>query len=630
MALDKLTLLDETIINNTATSVATTVVNNSAQTNYISFPVATANPLSNGWRVYSDGASTSPVDGTGGSPNTTLTQNTSSPLNSTGDFRITKTTGASRQGEGISTDFTIANRHLAKVLQISFDYEVVTGSTLANDDLRVYIIANPTVTPVVIEPVNVSIQGVLSGTRVRHLATFQTDFTITTYRLCIHIATTTSSNQNIDFNNFRVWEQSQTIGAIITDWVNYTPTFSSANGFATTPTSINFISRRNGSALEIMGSFIVNTTNSNTARIPLGFQGVEGNVTVDSSKLLSTSMVGRAVMRQNVPQGYIYNVLATGGNNYMEFAYAQNGSTEPFNAMAGSSFQSGVSGRVQIQATIPIAGWGSSVAMSSDTGDSRVVACQVTGLHTGGGSDGIIIFPTVVRDTHGTYSVSTGRYTVPVTGFYRIGGLITGTNTGITARLWIDGSPQYRIGTNNVTTAQITVIGFAFLNAGQIIDVRPTSALGNAGASDGYLSIERISAGSQVIATSETVSARYTTDTAQNNDVIKCEDKDFDTHNAYSITTGKYTVPMSGVYRISGQITNYNSGYLYADIRKNNDVIICRDLIQLSSASYMTASPNLVTKLIAGDTVWLWAYTSGTMQVDTGYRNMFCIERIGL
>ena len=618
------------------TSIATTIINNSAQTNYISFPVATANPLINGWRIYADSATTFPVDGTGGSPNTTLTQNTSSPLNSTGDFRLNKSSGASRQGEGFSTDFTIANRHLSKVLQLSFDYELVSG-TLATDDIRLYVIQDPTSgSPVVLEPVNVSVQGVNTGIRARHLATFQTHISITSYRLCVHISTTINSSQIIDFNNFRVWETTQSVGSIITDWQNYTPTFSSANGFATTPSSINFISRRNGSNLEIIGSLILNTTNSNTARIPLGFNGAEGNVTIDGTKLLSTTVVGRALMRQSVPMGYIYNVLATGGNNYVEFGYAQNSGTEPFTAMSGSNFQSGVSGRVQINLSVPIAGWGSNVAMSSDSGDGRVVSATITGSLNTGASPTVNLTwssPTILNDTHSAFNGTTG-YTAPVSGFYQFNANFnTDSGTGQAWNAWVSGSNRQACGF--AISGFVFISGIVFLLAGQNLTFRPNATGGNVGAvgSGSYFTISRVSAGSQTIGTNETVACSISKTSgafiSTNNPITSWNTKDLDTHSSFNLTNGTFTVPSSGIYLINasavnlGNFTSYNQpGFTI----RNGTTILSTSTMYFASSFEPELSTSALRRFVAGDIISLYVYGSGF-----GFNDLrMNISRIGI
>lgn len=71
--------------------------------------------------------------------------------------------------------------------------------------------------------------------------------------------------------------------APVTPWIAWTPTFTSF-GVVTTQA---FWSRRVGDVLEIRGTFTAGTTVTSEARISLGFNGTDGNVT-SSSTVIST------------------------------------------------------------------------------------------------------------------------------------------------------------------------------------------------------------------------------------------------------------------------------------------------------------------------------------------------------
>ena len=94
-----------------------------------------------GYSTYADAAGAAPVDGTGGSPSVTFTRSTTTPLRGIADFNFTKD-AANRQGQGVATDITIDLADRAKVLTVTFDYEVLSG-TYADGDLTVYLIADP-------------------------------------------------------------------------------------------------------------------------------------------------------------------------------------------------------------------------------------------------------------------------------------------------------------------------------------------------------------------------------------------------------------------------------------------------------------------------------------------------------
>ena len=89
------------------------------------------------WTTYADAAGTSPVDGTGGSPASTFVAQTDSAIRKNTNFLWTKT-AVNRQGEGFSYAFSIDNADKGKVLQISFEYLIASG-TFADNDMSVWV-----------------------------------------------------------------------------------------------------------------------------------------------------------------------------------------------------------------------------------------------------------------------------------------------------------------------------------------------------------------------------------------------------------------------------------------------------------------------------------------------------------
>lgn len=174
---------------------------NSNQINYIEN--SGAENATTGWAEYDDGASATPVDGTGGTAaNITLSRNTSSPLRGAGDFDIAKG-AADAQGEGVSYDFSIDNADANNVCEISFDYK--TSANFSNADMGVYIY-DVTGTSI-ITPSTTDISADTNG------GIFSTTFTAsanTSYRLILHIKTTNALAYDFNFDNVRVGPQTVT------------------------------------------------------------------------------------------------------------------------------------------------------------------------------------------------------------------------------------------------------------------------------------------------------------------------------------------------------------------------------------------------------------------------------------
>jgi hypothetical protein len=141
-------------------------------------------------------------------------------------------------------------------------------------------------------------------------------------------------------------------GMIGSNWVSYTPTIT---GFGTT-SNVNCRSRRVGDSLEVQCSFTSGTPTAVLAQISLGYNGVNANVTIDTTKITSPAVVGVAMRSGSSTSEYGYYPLVTGGNTYLNLS-VQGSSESAYNAINGNDhFVSG--NTVQFLAiSIPIVGW---------------------------------------------------------------------------------------------------------------------------------------------------------------------------------------------------------------------------------------------------------------------------------
>ena len=516
----------------------------------------------NGWINYADTAGTNPTDGIGGTPGSTLTQNTTNPLSGLVDFRFTKD-ASNRQGEGFSYGFSITNRHLAKVLQITFDTELISG-TYASGDLRVSIIQDPTGTPVLLEPVNTSIQLGIVNQKIKHVATFQTHLSITSYRLCIHVSSTSSSAYTVDFNNFRIWEPPQILGSVITDWQLHTLTASNTQGIGTPTSEQNVRWRRVGSNLEMRGNFRTGTVSANELRINFP-SGLVANIPTNAAS--DFEVIGYFARDASTS---LANFIAKTKNGFSYFCVGDivsNTSSNPLDATGrnGSAiFSSGDDASFYL--SVPIAGWGSNVVMSSDSGEGRVVIGRAIGGSSATVSTGIPFhFTTTSYDSHSGFTRGTAGnancffYTAPISGYYRLNCCV-GMNSTNGVSIFVNDIDTILLGqgTNGILT---NYSGQVFLNAGQKIDIRPNSgSFTSVANANNFFSIERVSAGFQVIGNTETVNLLYTT--ASNSHATSGSFLDLifgtrvkDSHLAYNTSTGIFTAPVSGTYSIYAQVS---------------------------------------------------------------------------
>jgi hypothetical protein len=613
-----------------------------AQINYILNPNAHKNTA--GWITYANTPGPAPVNGIGGSPSLTLSRLESNTSLRGTQFELAKGVG-DLQGQGASYEISIDYADQAKVLQISFDY--IFSSTQQTGDWVVYIYDQNNGN--LIQPAGYQIQGGVSGTKYKHIATFQTASNSNLYRVIIHRASVNTAANTLTFTNIIVGPQIVQYGAPVTDMVAYTPIVA---GLGTgSGTATGFWAKR-GDSLVGKIKFVkdVNTGSGSSAvtyTIPPG-------LSIDSSKLVQT-------LQATVGSVWAYGIKGSATEQISTASYISNTITvmNIGDASGNPLFGSNMSGNsiVTIEFEVPIVGWSSTVQMSNDT-DTRVVAAYASASTTSlTASFATIIFPTIGSDTHSAYNSSTGVYTAPVPGYYSISGYFQiGTSVSYTANTGVylaykkNSASAVSLATW-VATATASVSpgvsgsGIVYLNAGDTLVLQGASST-NATIASGanYLSISRLT-GPSAIAASETVAVRATTTDANTiasgaNATVVWNGESYDTHGSFASNT--FTAPISGKYAIKGSIglqsATFNSASRYTiDLLKNgsfNNVLAQFGWLgTATSASYPPVMPWADTiQLVAGDTLTIRiTQTSGSNKsFDTSSGvNYWAIERIG-
>ena len=640
--------------------------------NYTALPSPVINYITNstadndtvGWATYADAAQATPVDGTGGSPQSSLwIRSTTSPLRKNASFRLDKTGSASRQGQGVSFDFTIDKADTAKVLSVSFDYEVAAG-TYANGDVTVYIydVTNATV----IQPAGYIVQNVASGTENKHIATFQTHATSTSYRLILHIASTSAQNYTLAIDNVVVGPQTVQYGAPITDWQSYTPTLTNAGNATATGRY-----RRVGDSIEAAIRVVIGSS------LPTGniFYSLPTGLSLDLTKFPNNGSNNEIL---GYAQGGAANlshvgvVLLTSSNQVG--VYGDDGS-DIWNATNPITWANG--NQIQINFRAPIAGFSSTVQMSSDT-DTRVVAAiysQSTNYNVLNSTTTILDFATKELDTHNAVlgngsgpvtTTNTGfRYIVPVPGIYELKASVLFDTTQGTA--WAENETvDLSVKVNNVGILNLdrpvglnsaSASSFCFargsgllsVNAGDRIEIVVNQ---NSGATQTVLNsssytrfmIHRIS-GPSAIAATETVALSYysTATTAFGNGptTVAYATKNYDSHNAWNGTV--FTAPVAGKYRFTAGIflngvvaTGQNIWLRLRNITSGVEQYIAAGN-HLGTANFenRTVSGSATIDLLAGQTadIRLSTTTAGNQTQTAGSAtsqfNFLMVERVG-
>jgi hypothetical protein len=578
--LDALTRKEATIVYGTDTAKAY-VDNGSALVpigsgsgggiNYITNPDAEND--TSGWAAYADAAGTTPVDGTGGSPSSTFTRTTSSPLASTASFLWTKSGSASRQGEGFSYDFTIDAAYKGQQLALNALFEVTSG-TFATGDMVWYIrdLTNSVnIQPSGYQLVSTGIAGPIQP------VVFQAASNSTSYRLICHTATTSTQNYTLKFDNFSVGPQVVPVGAAMSDWVSYTPTLTTSGGGSVTLNATSQVApwgrwRRVGDSIEISGGFRNGTGGAAS--------GTAGNAKFSFPSGIAVDAVNRSAASDGILGAYLGPAYISTGSTAVAAYDVYSDSTLSWgdtgsSIVSVSDIAAGYS--LSFRAKFKVAGWSSNV-LTSDSAATRVVAASILGNPnssiTSSYSDVTWAAGSMTIDTHGAFTRTTGSFLVPVPGYYkcsanfelaRTSGSVT--QYGVSAIKNVTKSQTIPLGRDSWVSSGSEGIGFSgsaliYADAGDtlrfLVASQGTGAAWSSAVAGNFVSIEQVQGPAQIQAATN-VGCTYTgtastTGTNGVNNVVAFSTKVKDTHGAYNTSTGAYTCPAPGDYEMVAHI----------------------------------------------------------------------------
>lgn len=566
-----------------------------------------------GWATSNNGLAT-PDGTTTGASALTFTRSTIAPLRGTASYLLARTVAS--LGSAVYYNFTIDEADKGKVLQGSFEYKIASG-TYVDDTLQAWIYYIDGANSRLIQPAPFKIKN--SGIVERFPFEFQTQggaSATATYRLIIHCSTATATPFSMQFDNFSVGPQAKLYGSAVTDWVSF-----AGSGSWSANTAPNSFQKKVGDTLHVRHylSFTgLPDAVGLTVNLPAG-------LSIDSVKNIAINARGKngfaRLHDSSAGVQYELNVVPASATTMSVFVLPTDGAMlSSSSAITNSSPVIIATGdSIIIEYSVPILGWSSSMIMSSDA-DTRVVAAKV---HTSGtsftGTGGVVtaVFTSVENDSHGTYSISTGVYAVPVSGFYRISATLTAsaaTGTAVAGNANI--MHLQKAGVNYATMAfytapattpalqrNLTGTAMGYFTAGDQLKItvtNPDSTWTGLNNSTGtWASFERISGPSQIMASSiVSFSANSSTTAATTSNPFIFTVKDHDTHNAYSTTTGRFTAPMSGNYCFNMSVRASTS---YAiDLYKATTIVYQGTYITTASSN---AVGSHCLSLLAGETV---------------------------
>jgi hypothetical protein len=598
----------------------------SSGVNYITNGSAEASTT--GWATYLDAAAAIPVDGTGGSPTVTITRNTTNPLKAPAMFTLTK--GASNcQGQGVSYDFTISNEDKAQVLTVqssylgsaAFAYNQATYASPSDVAIYLYDVTNAQI----IYPSQSFLDG--SG---KVISQFQTNSNSTSYRLIFHIATTNASAWTWDFDSVSVGPAVVASGVPVSDWISYTPTIT--NGGTTSTNSGRY--RRVGDSIELQ----VYTVYTGAGAASPVVYSLPSGLSIDTTKMSSVVTDGATVGNvmwfdtgtNEKAGGVLYRSTTT-----VSFAIDSNGTA----VLNGSALANG--DWIRFTALLPISGWSSNVAVSSDYGNRLIAFNGTNAAATTIGTGGSDVPFVTVTDTTGSFGGTS--YTFPESGFYNVNYLLTSNSVTLTtaqrwaAALFLNGATQIStVRSNGVGVAsQYSAAGSIsrWFNAGDTIKVVGYSSVSvglDPFANENYLTINKVQtpqtlAGGQVVAFRGQNSAGTSLTTSTTSVPLTTV---FDTHGAYNGST-TWTCPEPGFYQLQGQLITQAASvaagvYMRLLINVNGTAVVQVRQYGTAASDLLVVNGGTLVKLVAGDAItFQGGPETGTLSLDTTATNNF-------
>jgi len=540
-----------------------------------------------------------PDTGTGGTVSAVaFTRNSSNALNGSYDGLLTKV-GISGIGEGVAYDFTIDRGSLSVPVQISFNYKTSNNSTdgyYSDDYVGIYLYdkTNNTI-------INCNITNIpATYGAVGYFQTLFIPSTSTSYRIILHVQTSTTTKWLFNIDNVQVGAKGVAAGAAISTWISYLPTAINVSGSFS-----QAFWKREGSDCLIKIAFTLSSAPTGI----IGFNVLPAGLTISSDQV---QLISRAIGNLSTVAGIAQGVLVITSSGVINI-YSSAGN---WNASVPGAWASGHT--INLEIRVPISQWTSNVNLASDFSEfafnSQSVINTSDTSSFGIGPGGAAILANTVQTTYDAQFAKEIQATDHV--FIEVHSVING------AWVPVEQACGGWLGSLGLTAYQDSVYNLGFglsfpLASKKIVRViqGQWGPFSTAGTGVIFWSaviptydrwrVRKVSNGNMAEIPS-VVRAEYSSATAVASGAYEVYSlKVEDTHGAYNSTTGLFTIPISGIYELSGCLSVVATTEV--DIYRNG--ILYRYLTTASARSLYSTT----IRLIQGDTIGIKTASQSTV-----------------
>ena len=558
-----------------------------------------------------DGAVNRPTNGTEGTPsaNTALSISSSTPLFDKAMGVWTKSNSVSALGDGFSYPFSIDNGAVGKVLNITLDYKIASG-TYATGDMSVWIydVINSSI---VMSSTN-NIEKCLGICTFR--ATFQSAVNSVHYRLIFHTSSSSNQNYTLNFDNIKVAREVYSSAPIVGVKTGFTPTFSAAWG---TISNLEAFYTRVGDQAEIEISVKAGTIVNSIPSINISSIGRVNGLALPSG---DRAVVGEATVTQtpnNPATIFKTNVvfLTSLADDKIVSLSKRTNLTGMIGENIGAVLSSG--DFVTMKFKVPIVGWTTNSDISNQYSNTFIEAeyTQEVALYEPSVGNPIN-YGNKVKDSVG--AVTTGsnwKFTAPVSGRYMVNLSFQGVVGGIDVNIQIykNGSAHRLLGNipagNNKTYNYSQTVS---LVAGDYIDIRFNQTVIDLGIGGiNAITIYRVAQPEVLTAREKVISSYVGAASGTPTSSIKyiLATKLVDTFNSYNNSTGDFICPRSGIIKVSanthiGGTGGGSTSYLEYILKKNGVDIVKIHKYQIYSTTDQTGIATFPSvQCVAGDVI---------------------------